>query len=323
MKLFDLFWRGHKSMRKRYTVMVVPERSSRVRRFRVERTAVYFLLGIVVLFVAAMTFSTIRYFSVEAQLKENVRLRKQNVGLKNQIAQFHERISSIQEVLDRIQRFDAKLRVITELHDPKRHLALGPYESKGGDLLPEESRGVDPMTRLIGEQPERAIEIIGTQLERVAIEVERNESSIRQLENYLRGQKARLSSTPSIWPARGWVTSGFGVRSDPYTGKNTMHTGIDIANQPGIPVIATARGVVTFSGSSGGFGKVVVIDHGYGVRTRYAHLSESQVRVGDHAERGDVLGKIGNSGRSTGPHLHYEVEVNNLSEDPQNFILED
>ena len=119
------------------------------------------------------------------------------------------------------------------------------------------------------------------------------------------------------------MTSGFGTRVDPYTGKRTMHRGIDIANQPGVSVMAPARGVVTFRANSGGFGKVIVIDHGYGIRSRFGHLGEYKVQLGDHVDRGDIIGTIGNTGRSTGPHLHYEVEINGLCENPRNYILED
>ena len=132
-----------------------------------------------------------------------------------------------------------------------------------------------------------------------------------------------MASTPSVWPTRGWLTSGFGSRHDPYTGKRTMHSGIDSANQKGVAVMSPARGTVTFAGSSGGFGKVIVLDHGFGMRTRFGHLSEISVRVGERVKRGDQIGKLGNTGLSTGPHLHYEVEVNGVCENPMNYILED
>ena len=237
----------------------------------------------------------------------------------------HEKVASIQTVIDRVQRFDTKVREITQLHDPKRHLlALGPIEEKntfdGYSGGPEE---VDPLVRAIGDNPQMAISLMAERLKELATEAEKREGSILQLEAYLRGQKARLATTPSIWPARGWVTSGFGTRTDPMTRKRTMHRGLDIANQPGVPVVSPARGVVTFSGTSGGFGKVIVIDHGYGIRTRYAHLGEIKIKVGDHSNRGDIIGTVGNTGRSTGPHLHYEVEVNGVCENPMNYILDD
>ena len=126
-----------------------------------------------------------------------------------------------------------------------------------------------------------------------------------------------------MWPARGWVTSDFGIRLDPYTAERVMHKGLDIANSFGAPVMAPADGVVIFAGTEGGYGKVVVIDHGYGVKTRFGHLSKLEVKTGDRVKRGQVVGAVGNTGRSTGPHLHYEVRVNGIPENPRKFILEE
>ena len=131
-----------------------------------------------------------------------------------------------------------------------------------------------------------------------------------------------LASTPSIWPTRGWVTSDFGTRIDPYTAERKMHEGLDIATPIGQPVYAPSDGTVVFAGTEGGYGKVLVIDHGYGVKTRYGHLSEILVHLGDRVGRGDKVALVGNTGRSTGPHLHYEVRVNGVPENPRKFILE-
>ncbi len=304
--------------------MVVPDRSSSVRRFRVSRKALYFGLGSIGLVFLFLIGGIVHYGMFVGKVQENRDLRGENLELRNQLVDLHQKVSSIQAVLDRVERFDAKLRAITQLHDPKRHLAMGAYSATNpSDQFAEGLEGVDPLVRAIADNPHMAISLIGQNLEELASEAEKREGSIRQLETYLRGQKVRLASTPSIWPAHGWVTSGFGIRVDPYTGKRAMHRGLDVANQIGVPVIASARGVVTFRGVDGGFGKVLVVDHGYGIRTRYGHLDEFKVQLGEHVERGSEIGTIGNSGRSTGPHLHYEVEVNGICENPKNFILEE
>ena len=311
-------------MSKRYTVMVVPDRSSRVRRMRVSKRTLWGVVCFLLALAGAIFASALHYFSIVDQVRENSHLRRQNLELRNKLVNLHNKVASIQSILDRVQRFDTKLRAITQLSDPKRHLALGPYASNtSGEGVFDSDGAVDPLVQAIGENPHLAVRLIGDRLDEVASEVEKREGSIRELETYLRGQKARLASTPSIWPARGWVTSGFGTRHDPYTGKRVMHRGLDIANQPGMPVVAPARGVVVFNGTSGGFGKVIVLDHGYGVRTRFGHLEESKVHIGDHVDRGDIIGNIGNTGRSTGPHLHFEVEVNGICENPRNYILDD
>ncbi len=310
-------------MAKKITIMLVPDASSSVRRLRVSKRTLWTLLGVVVGMVVAVVVGGVHYGSILDEARENGVLRQQNVSLRAELIALHERTSSIQSVLDRIQRFDTKLRAITQLRDPKRHLALGPFDPQQSPSGSEEKEGVDPLIKAVGSNPRMGVNLLDQRLSELAVSVENREASIRQLESYLRGQKARLASTPSVWPTRGWVTSEFGQRSDPYTGKTTMHQGIDIANQAGLPIVAPANGLVIFDGVSSGYGKVVEIDHGYGVRTRYGHLQDMKVKSGDHVERGDVIGTIGNTGRSTGPHLHYEVEVNGISENPKNYFLED
>ncbi|RMH51670.1 MAG: M23 family metallopeptidase [Zetaproteobacteria bacterium] len=126
---------------------------------------------------------------------------------------------------------------------------------------------------------------------------------------------------PHLWPAPGgWISSRFGRRSDPFTGRMAMHRGVDIANRQGADVLATASGMVLFAGFSPDFGRTVLIDHGYGYRTRYAHLRDTTVRVGDEVAAGDCIGHIGSSGRSTGPHLHYEVHYHGMVVDPVRFL---
>ncbi|RME29674.1 MAG: M23 family metallopeptidase [Deltaproteobacteria bacterium] len=310
-------------MARRLTIMIVPDRSSRVKRLRISKTALWSLaIGFGVMIVGLVA-GAVFYWNVVDRLLENSRLRKENVELRGRVVALVEKVDRIHNVLDRVERFDAKLRAITQLHDPKRHLAQGPFEEQASVLAQPSDMSVNPLVRAIGENPHLALNMLGKQLAELATEAERREGSIRELDALLQGQRARLDATPSIWPARGWVTSGFGIRPDPYTRKLRMHYGIDIANQPGVPVMATAKGLVVFSGVSGGYGKTVVIDHGYGIRTRYGHMNELKVKVGQRVERGEIIGTIGNTGRSTGPHLHYEVEVNGVPEDPRAYILED
>jgi murein DD-endopeptidase MepM/ murein hydrolase activator NlpD len=118
------------------------------------------------------------------------------------------------------------------------------------------------------------------------------------------------------------VTSDFGARLDPYSADRSMHQGLDISTPHGHPILTPSDGTVVFNGTEGGYGKVLVVDHGYGVKTRYGHLSETFVRIGERVARGQKIAAVGNTGRSTGPHLHYEVRVNGIPENPRKFILE-
>jgi murein DD-endopeptidase MepM/ murein hydrolase activator NlpD len=123
-------------------------------------------------------------------------------------------------------------------------------------------------------------------------------------------RNALAAATPSIWPARGWLSSTMGRRSDPFTGDDDFHAGLDIAGERGQPVFATAAGTVSHVGYQGGYGNLIVVDHGFGLQTRYGHLLNYSVKQGAKVKRGDVIGHVGNTGRSTGYHLHYEVLAN-------------
>ncbi|MEA2101934.1 MAG: M23 family metallopeptidase [Thermodesulfobacteriota bacterium] len=134
-------------------------------------------------------------------------------------------------------------------------------------------------------------------------------------------QRSLASHTPSTWPTRGWISSDFGWRKSPFTGRREFHKGTDIAARKGTPVYAPADGIVTSYGRNGGYGNLLVINHGYGLVSRYGHLSKTNVHPGQQVARGDNVAFIGSTGRSTGPHLHYEILVNGIHVNPQRYML--
>jgi len=130
----------------------------------------------------------------------------------------------------------------------------------------------------------------------------------------------RANSAPNLWPVEGQVTGSFGERIDPFNGEGAFHSGVDISSNYGHQVIAPADGVVTFVDFLGGYGKAIMLDHGHGISTRYGHLSGFAATPGQHVHRGDVIGYVGASGRSTGPHLHYEVRINDTPVNPYKYL---
>jgi murein DD-endopeptidase MepM/ murein hydrolase activator NlpD len=148
------------------------------------------------------------------------------------------------------------------------------------------------------------------------------EGNIHRLDQHLLDKESYLASTPTLLPAQGWITSYYGQRVSPTAGKVKMHEGIDVGAPYGTPIVAPADGIVTFSGEKAGFGKFVQVDHGYGIETIYAHNQSLHVRNGQKIKRGNLLAAVGNTGHSTGPHLHYEVRVNGIAVDPLYFILD-
>jgi len=130
----------------------------------------------------------------------------------------------------------------------------------------------------------------------------------------------KANSAPNLWPVEGQVTGSFGERIDPFNGEGAFHSGVDIGSSYGHPIVAPADGVVTFTDTMGGYGKTIMIDHGNGISTRYGHLSGFAVTSGQKVQRGDVIGYVGESGRSTGPHLHYEVRINDTPVNPYKYL---
>ncbi len=131
---------------------------------------------------------------------------------------------------------------------------------------------------------------------------------------------ARLNAAPNVWPVEGQITGSFGERIDPFNGEGAFHSGVDISSSFGTPVIAPADGTVVFADFLGGYGRAIVIDHGHGITTRFGHLANFAVIAGQRVQRGDTIGYVGLSGRSTGPHLHYEVRINDTPVNPHKYL---
>jgi murein DD-endopeptidase MepM/ murein hydrolase activator NlpD len=147
------------------------------------------------------------------------------------------------------------------------------------------------------------------------------ESRLSSVRSDVEKRSALAAATPSIWPAHGWLSSRVGARQDPITGESDYHEGLDISADRGTPVYATADGVVRLAGREGGYGNLVIVEHEYGLETRYGHLSRFLVREGSSVKRGDIIGLVGSTGRSTGSHLHYEVRVNGRLLNPLQLLL--
>ncbi len=303
---------------KSFTLIVVPDHHSEVKRFRLEKRWLFQGAAALLTVTVVTVVSLFHYLSVVGEAKENPGLREENVALKSELKAIRERVGHIDSVLDRVERFDQKLRAITLLSDPQRNLAMGPTEN---DASATAGGSADnPFTRLNTSDNPKAL---SEKLDRLSAGATRQEQSLQELQAYFQDQRSLLASTPSVWPVRGWVTSDFGPRLDPYTADRVMHAGLDIAGPHGKEVIAPSDGTVVFAGLEGGYGNVLVVDHGYGIKTRFGHLASIKVKPGEKVKRGQIIAGLGNTGRSTGPHLHYEVRVNGIAQNPRKFILDD
>jgi murein DD-endopeptidase MepM/ murein hydrolase activator NlpD len=246
--------------------------------------------------------------------------------LKTRLRGIQDELARIDATLQRIDQFSARIRGITQLHDPERNLAMGPLSydpnAKTPEVLYASGERIDYEDETIDSK--LAIRLINNGLDHVQNKATQTEDAARQAQDYFAQQEILLSTTPSVRPTRSrLLTSAFGVRTDPYTDRQVMHKGVDFAADQGADVMAPADGCVVFVGNRGnGYGQTVVLDHGFGVQTHYAHLSAFQVAVGQRVRRGQILGAVGNTGRSTAAHLHYEVRFHGIPEDPEQFILD-
>ncbi|MBI4042340.1 MAG: peptidoglycan DD-metalloendopeptidase family protein, partial [Deltaproteobacteria bacterium] len=275
------------------------------------------LLFWLVSLVVALEFSGDRY--------QRARLSSENALLLKEVGDMRTKFASAAETLQRVQQFAEKLRVMTDFPSdaPSAQSKMsmgGPSETEMAEEITAEG---EEIASIDGEETgdSGSLEDLKANFEKLQRKLEQEERSLEELHSFLKERQTLLSSTPSIWPTRGWVASGYGYRVSPFTGMQQLHQGIDIATHRGTNIIAPADGVVTFAGMKKGYGNVLVIDHGYGIKTKYGHNSEVYVKSGDAIKRGTLIARVGTTGRTTGPHLHYEVWVNGIPADPMDFIL--
>jgi len=300
--------------KKHFNIFIVPEDHSGIKRFKfplLSRRTFFITLGI---FFIAVSFLAYDYVSLKFKSYEIHTLRKENVEQKLQLQAFSTKISDLELQMNKLQQFDRKLRIITNLEP--RGAGQGQYLGMGGPSP------TDEILTAPEEAKNNLVRRLHSDLNELKAEANKQEKSFSELHEHLLKQSSMLASTPAIWPVRGWVTSGFGNRVSPFTGLKSIHEGLDIANAVGTHVAAPGNGVVIKTDRDPAMGKMLVINHGYGVITRYGHLSEIYVHMGKKIKRGEKIAAIGNTGKTTGPHLHYQIEENGIPVNPYKYILD-
>lgn len=286
-------------MRRRYAFIVADRATGAVRRFTVSVG----LAIIVATFAVGVPLGWILHAGHGSQA-ENLRLRLTNARLELEISEYRTAASelvgstsSLQTLIDNLAArtpFDAlRLRETVEKLPASLSSALRPNVPG-----PVNGRTFDNLHRTLAALEEE-------------LHVVRRGVAFRE---------AIVEATPILWPADGWVSAPYGNRRDPFTGLPDYHPAIDISTRSGEPVYATAKGLVATAHRSGDYGNLIEIDHGFGLITRYGHLSRFTVRAGDTVERGDVIGHVGSTGRATGSHVHYEVQVRGRHINPLRLI---
>lgn len=284
-----------------YTLILVPHAKARFRKIQVPVKLTKWALGISGTAALCVSVLMVHFTRLAAEVYQ---LRAQNQLLSTKNHEYQESSVRLQTKINDLQHVVTKLGVMAGLEqvlpDPKVGGVGGvpSQETVAPAVEPSALLGMDANVSKLAERSQR-------------------------LEEFYRDQHALLSSTPSVWPVRGYLSGGFGNRIDPFTGQPDFHPGIDISTPVGAKVQAPADGVVVSCGEKGGYGNAIVIDHQHGIVTRYAHLSGFNVRPGQRVKRGDVIGFVGSTGKSTAPHLHYEVWVRDQTQNPIHFILDE
>jgi murein DD-endopeptidase MepM/ murein hydrolase activator NlpD len=298
---------------KKVTILFVPDGSTGVRRFRVPRFILNTAVLLCILSAAVLYWVLEDYRAMKAEMPRLAQLERENAQHRKQTVFLAQRINKITERMCELNELDRKLKIMVNLEPPEgeeKHDGVG-----GPDPLL-----LDPKSAL--EKTHRGlVRSMHRSLDDLEGEVAFGRQDKGELLKFLENQKTLLASTPSIWPAKGWMSSRFGRRISPFTGEKEFHRGIDISARMNSPVIAPADGIVSAVFWDDGYGKMMTVNHGYGLVTLYGHLEKFLVKKGQYIKRGETIALLGNTGRSTGPHLHYEVHLNNVAVNPMRYIL--
>ncbi len=287
-----------------YTLILVPHAKARFRKFQVSVRLTKWVGGTVGVLTLAVVAVLAHYTSITAEVHELRRLRAQNADLLTKTQAYEKEAAALQNKVATLQRIVNKLGVMAGLEQSMPEAAVAgvggasSFESRPPAVSPSQLKTMDESVAALTEKSSR-------------------------LEEFYKDQRVLLASTPSIWPVRGYLSTSFGNHLDPFTSQWDFHPGIDISTPIGTKVIAPADGIVLSVGQKGGYGNAISINHGYGVVTQYGHLDRFNVRPGQKVKRGDVIAFVGSTGRSTGPHLHYEVWVHDQAQNPIHFILDE
>ena len=295
------------------TILLLPNDSTNVKQFRIPRFFLYMFLFFIP-FIAAYIFWVIGdYKDVKAKVPEIASLQKQNEQQKVQLTYLGQRIERINQKMGELNEFDRKLKIMTNLEESA---GQGPFIGVGGSeptMLASNSYVNEPVKEMVRSM-HQSLDVLNEDI------ITGNQVK-HKLFQYLEDQKVLLSSTPSIWPTKGWLSSRFGYRISPFTQRKEMHKGLDISTRINTPIVAPADGIVIKTGWNGSFGRMISIRHGNGYISKYAHLNKILVKKGQAVKRGDKLGLVGQTGRSTGPHLHYEVHLKGVPVNPLRYIV--
>lgn len=295
--------------KKLISIVIVPNWKTNFRTITIPQKAVRLMIICGVAFAVLFSYFLVDYFSMTMTKARYKELLKETQAQKETIANYEVTINQMKETLNSLENYVRKINILAGIQSPDK--MAGEPGLGGGDRL-DATLG----TKVTREMTPGAIQAIKQRAESM-------EKNLSYMLHFFENQSTSLATTPTIWPTVGWVSSSFGPRIDPFTGRNAMHTGLDIATNLNNPVVATANGVVVQVGFDKYKGNFVIISHGNGFSTEYWHLQKYVVKSGQKVERGQLVGYVGKTGKALGPHLHYEVHLNGKPINPIDYIIEE
>lgn len=308
-------------MRKHYTLLVIDDQGSPVQEKRFSKSLVWMLTAVVMTCLTVVGVGAYKYAQLyqsvaeKAHLKSNIKQYQYDIEeQRKQIQSFAQAINELKSNLLALNGFESKIRIMANLEHKDDQSDLF---SIGGSMPEDLDTDI-----ALNESHDRLVRQMHDQIKQVNHATAAQHKSIEALLDSLKDKRNLLASTPSLRPAVGWISSNFGYRVSPFTGRRELHKGLDIANRQGTPIIAPADGVVTFADNKWLMGNMITVEHGFGMLTNYGHLHKILKKKGDRVKRGEIIALMGNTGRSTGPHVHYEVRLNGVPVNPENYILD-
>jgi murein DD-endopeptidase MepM/ murein hydrolase activator NlpD len=306
---------------KYYTLMIIPHGKEKVSKIQIPRWGIHLLLcfaGVIFFIAAILTFSYSQNFSrLSAEVQELERLRQVTLEQQNQIISLE---AKVEDLNGEAMHMQSKLAEVKELEVVIREMVGLEQKKKTADQIESAAPRAQAFTASRGGDHALNPEDEAYSWETIDMIIESTTQDLNQLVSDVAERLEYMEAVPSRWPVKGRVTSGFGFRRSPFGGGREFHNGVDIAASTGTPVKAAGKGKVIFAGSRSGYGRTVIINHGYGFKSLYAHNSSLLVKAGQWVEAEQVIARVGSTGRSTGPHLHFTIEVNGKAVNPYNYL---
>lgn len=300
-----------------FSFLILSSSGNTVKRTHCSHRILYALFGALILSMSILAIGAADYIRIYRKDLNNKELEAELLASsqeliynRRQIRKFAREINHLKNCLVELNQMDRRLRRVAGMEQSEGLFGIG--GSAPEDLHPD--------LELKRKRRQLVVEM-HQQVKELGDAAVYQQNSFNDLWKVVQTRGKFMAYTPTIQPAEGWISSSFGYRKSPFTGKREFHHGLDIANDQNTEVNAAADGCIYFAGERRGFGRLVVIDHGHGLKTLYAHLSQILKRHGEMVKRDETIAYMGNTGRSTGTHLHYEVRLNGLPVNPQKYIL--